>query len=164
MFCGKKKINVYFKSHGIITVSDSGTHSGTSCFLLPRKDTVSQRKSCTKERRYKQTCGDYLFMKKFGIFQTRIKDTTNKHITVFGPVTWLCQLKCWTSLDKQFSLAHGSPTPGTHWIIFSWENHSFKAQRQTKRIKSTQWSGRCNGYRVNPSAAQTNQVSWVNSL
>ncbi len=48
-------------------------------------------------------------------FQTYINDTTCNHITVFGPVMRLCQLKRWIFLDRQRSPACGSWPP--HWII-----------------------------------------------
>ncbi len=118
---------------------DSGTYSGTSSLSLPTSDWnrsclppvgVAWR-SISPNRQVVTTlqCINLAFC------STHIKGITYSHITVLGPVTWLCQLKCWIFLDRQPSPAHDSPAQ--HSLdnhLFKQRNHSFTAQCQTEGI------------------------------
>ncbi len=134
MHHGKRQINVFcFKSCHIIPMSRQRDLQWYF-FPLAADHRPGQSLSDTKELRFKQTYHVSLFHVIILQFLNSYHDlhTTFSHITVFGPVTWLCQLKCQISLNRQFSPTRGSPSSAF--------KISFKCQ--TRRIRSTQRSGR----------------------
>ncbi len=117
--------------HHVFIISRNGTAGLTSCFSLSRTDAVSQRQSCAMHRN-KPTDSSFFstYRLNSAIFKTQMKDRV--------PLTQPCRLKWWIFLNRQLNPSHRSLDN----CFFNWENHSFTAQCQTKRIKSTQWSGR----------------------
>ncbi len=104
---------------------DSGTYGGSSASCCWRQTGTAGavQRSISSNRRVAATF-----------------PCTDSPITVFGPVTWLCRLKCWIFLDSH---THGSPPRRSlDNRLLSQDNHSFKAQCQTESIKCTWWSGR----------------------
>ncbi len=107
---GKRQINVFrFRSYHIITVGV--VLPASCCRRQTGTDAVSPR-SVSLNRRVAAACPSI----NSAVFKTHIRDTTYINITVFGPVTRLCQLKCLIFLIRQLSPARSSP-PGSDWSI-----------------------------------------------
>ncbi len=119
---------------------DSWTYRGAFSLSLPRRGRMLSSHRCCTKHQARQTRCSYLSMYKFCTCQTHIKDTTYCHITVFGPVMWLFQLKCQLFLDRQIPPVAPHLCRSLDNRLLKWRNHNFIARCQTKRIKSSEWA------------------------